>query len=69
MPSSWCIFFLTSCTFPCQLQETADYDPFLLFSANLKRDLAGEQPYHRALRESGLESAGAWEAGRLGLAT
>ncbi|VTJ65331.1 Hypothetical predicted protein [Marmota monax] len=33
-----------------ELQETAEYDPFLLFSANLKRDLAGEQPYHRALR-------------------
>ncbi|KAK2118020.1 hypothetical protein P7K49_004907, partial [Saguinus oedipus] len=32
----------------------ADYEPFLLFSANLKRELAGEQPYRRALRESGL---------------
>uniref|UniRef100_A0A8C5K7G4 Corticotropin-releasing factor-binding protein n=1 Tax=Jaculus jaculus TaxID=51337 RepID=A0A8C5K7G4_JACJA len=33
-----------------ELQERADYDPFLLYSSNLKRDLAGEQPYHRALR-------------------
>ncbi|PNI10706.1 CRHBP isoform 4 [Pan troglodytes] len=33
-----------------ELREAADYDPFLLFSANLKRELAGEQPYRRALR-------------------
>ncbi|KAM7320996.1 hypothetical protein ACRRTK_020249 [Alexandromys fortis] len=33
-----------------EVQEAADYDPFLLFGANLKRDLAGEQPYRRALR-------------------
>ncbi|KAL0628044.1 Corticotropin-releasing factor-binding protein, partial [Plecturocebus cupreus] len=35
---------------PYQLREAADYEPFLLFSANLKRELAGEQPYRRALR-------------------
>ncbi|XP_059132282.1 corticotropin-releasing factor-binding protein [Peromyscus eremicus] len=36
-----------------EVQEAADYDPFLLFSAKLKRDLSGEQeeqPYRRALR-------------------
>lgn len=54
--------------FPCQLQEAADHDPFQLFNANLKRDLAGEQPYRRALSESE-HPAGIWEAGRLGLCT
>ncbi|GAB1298455.1 Corticotropin-releasing factor-binding protein [Apodemus speciosus] len=33
-----------------EVQEASVYDPFLLFSTNLKRDLAGEQPYRRALR-------------------
>ncbi|KAL6062288.1 hypothetical protein STEG23_002010 [Scotinomys teguina] len=33
-----------------EVQEAADYDPFSLFSANLKRDLSEEQPYRRALR-------------------
>ncbi|EDM10099.1 corticotropin releasing hormone binding protein [Rattus norvegicus] len=33
-----------------EVQEAAVYDPFLLFSANLKRNLAEEQPYRRALR-------------------
>ncbi|XP_055454398.1 corticotropin-releasing factor-binding protein isoform X2 [Psammomys obesus] len=33
-----------------EVQEALDDDPFLLFSANLKRDLAEEQPYRRALR-------------------
>lgn len=33
-----------------EVQEAAVYDPLLLFSANLKRDLAEEQPYRRALR-------------------
>lgn len=60
--------------FPCQVQEAADYDPFLLFSAKLKRDLSeeqGEQPYRRALRESGLSCSTVWaprEAGGLGSA-
>uniref|UniRef100_A0A8D0Q8C0 Corticotropin-releasing factor-binding protein n=1 Tax=Sus scrofa TaxID=9823 RepID=A0A8D0Q8C0_PIG len=36
--------------FPGQLREAVDHDPFLLFSANLKRELAGEQLYRRALR-------------------
>uniref|UniRef100_A0A452TEQ1 Corticotropin releasing hormone binding protein n=1 Tax=Ursus maritimus TaxID=29073 RepID=A0A452TEQ1_URSMA len=34
-----------------ELREAADYDPFLLFGANLKRELAGEPVYRRALRE------------------
>lgn len=46
------------------MQEAADYDPFLLFGANLKRDLAGEQPYRRALRESGLSCFTVWAPGR-----
>ncbi|XP_069887070.1 corticotropin-releasing factor-binding protein [Dipodomys merriami] len=33
-----------------EMQEAVGYDPLLLFNANLKRDLAGEQPYRRALR-------------------
>ncbi|KAM6156791.1 corticotropin-releasing factor-binding protein [Erethizon dorsatum] len=33
-----------------ELQDAADYDPFLLFGASPKRGLAGEQPYRRALR-------------------
>ncbi|XP_004643549.1 corticotropin-releasing factor-binding protein [Octodon degus] len=33
-----------------ELQDAADYDPLLLFSASPKRDLPGEQPYRRALR-------------------
>uniref|UniRef100_A0A0P6JGR7 Corticotropin-releasing factor-binding protein n=1 Tax=Heterocephalus glaber TaxID=10181 RepID=A0A0P6JGR7_HETGA len=33
-----------------ELQEAADYDPFLLLGASPKRDLAGEQPYSRTLR-------------------
>ena len=44
------------------MQEAAVYDPLLLFSANLKRDLAEEQPYRRALRELGLSSV--WVPGR-----
>lgn len=39
---------------PCQLRETGDHDPFLLLGANLKRELAGEPLYRRALRELGL---------------
>lgn len=50
--------------FPCQVQEAAVYDPFLLFSANLKRDLAEEQPYRRALRELGLSCSSVWRPGR-----
>uniref|UniRef100_A0A452TEQ6 Corticotropin releasing hormone binding protein n=1 Tax=Ursus maritimus TaxID=29073 RepID=A0A452TEQ6_URSMA len=34
-----------------ELREAADYDPFLLFGANLKRELAGEPVYRRALRK------------------
>ncbi|KAK2495634.1 hypothetical protein MC885_008876 [Smutsia gigantea] len=42
--------------FPCQLREAVDHDPFLLLSADLKRELAGEQLYRRALhRGMGLE--------------
>ncbi|OBS80243.1 hypothetical protein A6R68_21553 [Neotoma lepida] len=37
--------------FPCQVQEAADYDPSSLFSAKLKRDLAEDEPYRRALRD------------------
>ncbi|KAB1281165.1 Corticotropin-releasing factor-binding protein [Camelus dromedarius] len=33
-----------------ELREAVDQDPFLLFSANLKRELAGGQLYRRALR-------------------
>ncbi|XP_011231393.2 corticotropin-releasing factor-binding protein isoform X3 [Ailuropoda melanoleuca] len=33
-----------------ELREAADHDPFLLFGANLKRELAGEPVYRRALR-------------------
>ena len=51
--------------FPGQLREAVDHDPFLLFSANLKRELAGEQLYRRALRKSGQRGSG--EVGRLGL--
>lgn len=54
---------------PCQLREAADYDPFLLFGANLKRELAGEPVYRRALRESGLPAPvrGQRGGGELGL--
>lgn len=50
--------------FPCQVQEDTVYDPFLLFSANLKRDLADEQPYRRTLRELGLSCSSVWVPGR-----
>lgn len=55
--------------FPCQLREAVDHDPFLLLSADLKRELAGEQLYRRALRESGLwrAAAGSRAVGRQGL--
>ncbi|KAB0404454.1 hypothetical protein E2I00_001109 [Balaenoptera physalus] len=33
-----------------ELREAVDHDPFLLFSANLKRELPGEQLYRRAMR-------------------
>lgn len=46
------------------MQEAAVYDPFLLFSANLKRNLAEEQPYRRALRELGLSCSSVWVPGR-----
>lgn len=37
-----------------QLREAGDQDPFLLLGAHLKRELAGEPLYRRALREWGL---------------
>uniref|UniRef100_A0A673URR6 Corticotropin releasing hormone binding protein n=1 Tax=Suricata suricatta TaxID=37032 RepID=A0A673URR6_SURSU len=36
-----------------ELREAADHDPLLLLGASLKRELAGEPLYRRALRESG----------------
>lgn len=58
---------------PCQLRETGDHDPFLLLGAHLKRELAGEPLYRRALREWGLPGwcpaglAGSGDVGRCGL--
>ena len=43
-----------------------DHDPFLLFSANLKRELPGEQLYRRAMRESGLPGSLASVRGQRG---
>ncbi|XP_007518633.1 corticotropin-releasing factor-binding protein [Erinaceus europaeus] len=47
------LFFLTMLRADSQhlqLQEATTQDPFLLLSANLKRELLGEQVYRRALR-------------------
>lgn len=68
MPCSWSpsphpLNFTQLTHLPCQLRETGDQDPFLLFSANLKRELAGEQLYRRALRESGAARLGSRAAG------
>ncbi|XP_029797076.1 corticotropin-releasing factor-binding protein [Suricata suricatta] len=46
-----------------ELREAADHDPLLLLGASLKRELAGEPLYRRALRESGCGRASARGSG------
>ncbi|XP_025779641.1 corticotropin-releasing factor-binding protein [Puma concolor] len=53
-----------------ELREAADHDPLRFLGANLKRELAGEPLYRRALRESGCRraSGGSGEVTRPGSA-
>ncbi|XP_058512319.1 corticotropin-releasing factor-binding protein [Ochotona princeps] len=45
-----CLSALRGHSCAAELREAVDYDPWRVFGASPKREVAGEEPYHRALR-------------------